>query len=137
MMSGQDGETEQFAELAELGVTVRDREEFEDGLMRQLDREAAKRNIEQQKKFTEKELVDVRKEIKYACCYLCSTWMHVMTITIYSMVGVELSNLDKTITALIKLPLTSIAAKLRSAKAQKELKVIGVVIVVRHNIVSL
>lgn len=46
----------------------------------------------------------------------------------YSMVGVELSNLDKTIGALIKLPLTSIAAKLRSAKAQKELKVIGVIL---------
>ena len=59
-----DGEIERFAELAELGVTVRDREEFEDGLMKQLDREAAKRNIEQQKKFTEKELVDVKKEIK-------------------------------------------------------------------------
>jgi len=57
--------SEQFAELASLGVTVRDREEFEDGVMRQLDREAAKRNTEQQKKFTEKELVDVRKEIKY------------------------------------------------------------------------
>lgn len=77
MMSEQDGEIEQFAELAQLGVTVRDREEFEDGLMRQLDREAAKRNIEQQKKFTEKELVDVRKEIKYAFCYVY-TWMHVM-----------------------------------------------------------
>lgn len=64
-MNVQDGEIEKFAELAELGVMVRDREEFEDGLMRQLDREAAKRNIEQQKKFTEKELVDVRKEIKY------------------------------------------------------------------------
>ena len=65
-MSEQDGgEIERFAELAELGVTVRDREEFEDGLMRQLDREAAKRNIEQQKKFTEKELIDVKKEIKY------------------------------------------------------------------------
>ena len=59
-----DGEIERFAELAELGVTVRDREEFEDGLMKQLDREAAKRNIEQQKKFTEKELVDVKKEMK-------------------------------------------------------------------------
>ena len=39
------------------------------------------------------------------------------------MVGVELGNLDKTIDALIKLPLTSIAAKLRSTKSQKELKV--------------
>lgn len=71
-MSKQDGEIEQFAELAELGVTVRDREEFEDGLMRQLDREAAKRNIEQQKKFTEKELVDVRKEVKYVFA-MCTT----------------------------------------------------------------
>ena len=62
-MSEQDDE--RFAELAELGVTVRDREEFEDGLMKQLDREAAKRNFEQQKKFTEKELVEVKKEIKY------------------------------------------------------------------------
>lgn len=71
MMNEQDEqEIEQFAELAELGVTVRDREEFEDGLMRQLDREAAKRNIEQQKKFTEKELVDVKKEIKYAFVYV-------------------------------------------------------------------
>lgn len=70
-MNEQDEqEIEQFAELAELGVTVRDREEFEDGLMRQLDREAAKRNIEQQKKFTEKELVDVKKEIKYAFVYV-------------------------------------------------------------------
>ena len=115
-----DGETEQFAELAELGVTVRDRE-FEDGLMKQLDREAAKRNIEQQKKFTEKELVDVIKEIKYVL--LCTTWVHVMSFNYYSMVGVELSNLDKTIGALIKLPVTSIAAKLRNAKSQKELKV--------------
>ena len=39
------------------------------------------------------------------------------------MVGVELSNLDKTIGALIKLPVTNIAAKLRNAKSQKELKV--------------
>ena len=116
-----DGEIEQFAELAELGVTVRDREEFEDGLMKQLDREAAKRNIEQQKKFTEKELVDVIKEIKYVL--LCTTWVHVISFNYYSMVGVELSNLDKTIGALIKLPVTSIAAKLRNAKSQKELKV--------------
>jgi len=56
--------SEQFAELASLGVTIRDREEFEDGVMRQLDREATKRNVEQLKKFTEKELVDVRKEIR-------------------------------------------------------------------------
>ena len=80
-MSKQDGEIEQFAELAELGVTVRDREEFEDGLMRQLDCEAAKRNIEQQKKFTEKELVDVRKEVKYVFV-MCTTWIHVMITTI-------------------------------------------------------
>ena len=46
---------------------------------------------------------------------------------LHSMVGVELNNLDKTISALIKLPLTSIAGKLRSAKAQKELKVTAVV----------
>ena len=41
------------------------------------------------------------------------------------MVGVELGNLDKTIAALIKLPVTSIAAKLRNAKSQKELKVMS------------
>jgi len=64
-VAGSEIASEKFAELASLGVTVRDREEFEDGVMKQLDREAAKRNAEQQKKFTEKELVDVRKEIKY------------------------------------------------------------------------
>jgi len=41
------------------------------------------------------------------------------------MVGVELGNLDKTISALIKLPLASIAGKLRSTKSQKELKVLN------------
>lgn len=46
-----------------------------------------------------------------------------ITFNYHSMVGVELSNLDKTIGALIKLPVTSIAAKLRNAKSQKELKV--------------
>ena len=47
-----------------------------------------------------------------------------MSFNYHSMVGVELSNLDKTIGALIKLPVASIAAKLRNAKSQKELKVI-------------
>jgi len=80
MISEQDEEVEQFAELAELGVTVRDREEFEDGLMRQLDREAAKRNIEQQKKFTEKELVDVRKEIRYLFPFRCTCCISTITV---------------------------------------------------------
>lgn len=39
------------------------------------------------------------------------------------MVGVELSNADKTIAALIKLPLANIAGKLRNVKSQRELKV--------------
>ena len=49
----------------------------------------------------------------------------IYTLCNCSMVGVELGNLDKTISALIKLPLASIASKLRSTKSQKELKVLN------------
>ena len=49
-------------ELGFLGVSVFNQDEFEAGVMRQLDEEAARKNVEQRRRFLEKELKQVKKE---------------------------------------------------------------------------
>lgn len=49
-------------ELGFLGISVFNQDEFEAGVMRQLDEEAARKNVEQRRRFLEKELKQVNKE---------------------------------------------------------------------------
>ena len=51
-------------ELGFLGISVFNQDDFEEGVMKQLDEESARQNAEQQRKFVEKELKIVRKDIR-------------------------------------------------------------------------
>ena len=51
-------------ELRELGISVYDQDDFEMGVMRQLDEEAARQNVEQQRKFLSKELDGIKRDIR-------------------------------------------------------------------------
>lgn len=52
------------SELSELGVSVYNQDEFEAGVLQQIDQEVSKRNAEQQKKFLLKEYNSVKHEIR-------------------------------------------------------------------------
>lgn len=52
------------SELSELGVSVYNQDEFEAGVLQQIDQEVSKRNAEQQKKFLLKEYNRVKHEIR-------------------------------------------------------------------------
>lgn len=52
-------------ELGFLGISVFNQDEFEAGVMRQLDEEAARKNVEQRKRLLEKELKQVKKDSRY------------------------------------------------------------------------
>ena len=51
-------------ELSGLGVSVYNQDEFEAGVLQQIDREVTKRNAEQQRKFLMKEYSSVKHEIR-------------------------------------------------------------------------
>lgn len=51
-------------ELSDLGVSVYNQDEFEAGVLQQIDREVTKRNAEQQRKFLMKEYSNVKHEIR-------------------------------------------------------------------------
>ncbi len=51
-------------ELSGLGVSVYTQEEFEEGVMRQLDQEVSRQKAEQDKKFLLKEYGSVKRDIK-------------------------------------------------------------------------
>lgn len=51
------------SELSGLGVSVYDQNEFEEGVLDQINKEFSKRAVEQQKKFLLKEHSNVKKEI--------------------------------------------------------------------------
>ncbi len=51
-------------ELSDLGVSVYAQEEFEEGVLRQIDQEFTRRNIEQERKFLVKEYSSVKRDIK-------------------------------------------------------------------------
>jgi len=51
-------------ELSDLGVSVYDQDDFEAGVLQQIDREVTKRNAEQQRKFLMKEYSNVKHEIR-------------------------------------------------------------------------
>ena len=53
-------------ELSGLGVSVYSQEEFEAGVLHQIDQEVGRRNAEQQKKFVLQEYGTVRQEIRWA-----------------------------------------------------------------------
>ena len=53
-------------ELCGLGVSVYSQEEFEAGVLHQIDQEVGRRNAEQRRKFTLKEYGTVRQEIRWA-----------------------------------------------------------------------
>ena len=52
-------------ELSGLGVSVYNQDEFEAGVLQQIDQEVTKRNAEQQRKFLIKEYSSVKHEIRY------------------------------------------------------------------------
>ena len=58
----EDDDTKQ--ELGFLGISVFNQDEFEAGVMRQLDEEATRKNVEQRKRFIEKDLKQVNKETR-------------------------------------------------------------------------
>lgn len=58
----EDDDTKQ--ELGFLGISVFNQDEFEAGVMRQLDEEATRKNVEQSKRFLEKDIKQVNKEIR-------------------------------------------------------------------------
>lgn len=51
-------------ELGFLGISVFNQDEFEAGVMRQLDEEATRKNAEQRRRLLEKELKQVKKDIR-------------------------------------------------------------------------
>ena len=51
-------------ELSGLGVNVYNQDEFEAGVLQQIDREVTKRNAEQQRRFLMKEYSSVKHEIR-------------------------------------------------------------------------
>ena len=51
-------------ELSGLGVSVYNQDDFEAGVLQQIDREVTKRNAEQQRKFLMKEYSNVKHEIR-------------------------------------------------------------------------
>ena len=51
-------------ELSGLGVSVYNQDEFEAGVLQQIDREVTKRNAEQQRRFLMKEYSSVKHEIR-------------------------------------------------------------------------
>ena len=60
----QDLPSELQDELKSLGVTVYDQEEFEAGILKQIDDEVRRQTSEQDKKFLLKNYSDVKGEIK-------------------------------------------------------------------------
>ena len=57
-------------ELSGLGVSVYNQDEFEAGVLEQLDREVKKKNAEQQKKFLFKEYSDIKAQIRSVNCFM-------------------------------------------------------------------
>lgn len=58
------GSSDVQSELSELGVNVYNQQEFEAGVLRQIDTEVQRRNVEQDKKFVLKEYNNIKGEIK-------------------------------------------------------------------------
>ena len=92
----------------ELGVNVYNQDEFEAGVMRQLDEEASKQAIEQQRKFTEKELQLLQREI--------------------GRVKDEVTRVSRTITNLLSNPLCNVVSELKELKGLQYRKVIHLII---------
>ena len=57
-------------ELSGLGVSVYNQDEFEAGVLEQLDREAKRRNAEQQRKFLYKEYSNIKAQIRSVHCLM-------------------------------------------------------------------
>ena len=55
-------------ELSGLGVSVYNQDEFEAGVLEQLDREAKRRNAEQHRKFLYKEYSNIKAQIRSVQC---------------------------------------------------------------------
>ena len=60
-------------ELSGLGVSVYNQDEFEAGVLEQLDKEAKKRNAEQQKKFLLKEYSNIKAQIRSVKCLMITS----------------------------------------------------------------
>ena len=69
----QANDDETRTELGFLGISVFNQDDFEEGVMKQLDEESARQNAEQQKKFAEKDLRIIRKDIGCGLTYTTYT----------------------------------------------------------------
>ena len=86
-----------------LGVSIYDQQEFEADVMKQFDEEATRQAAEQQRKFTEKELSTVQREIRQ--------------------IKTEVTASSRQITSLLSKPLCDVVHKLKQLKTSQEEKV--------------
>ena len=86
-----------------LGVSIYDQQEFEADVMKQFDEEATRQAAEQQRKFTEKELSTVQREIRQ--------------------IKTEMTASSRQITSLLSKPLCDVVHKLKQLKTSQEEKV--------------
>ena len=86
-----------------LGVSIYDQQEFEADVMKQFNEEATRQAAEQQRKFTEKELSTVQREIRQ--------------------IKTEVTASSRQITSLLSKPLCDVVHKLKQLKTSQEEKV--------------
>ena len=86
-----------------MGVSVYDQDEFEAGVMKHLDEAAEKQANEQQRKFAEKELVSVERNIRRT--------------------KEEITKYSKAITTLLSRPLPDVVHQLKEVKQSQANKV--------------
>ena len=109
-------------ELSGLGVSVYNQDDFEAGVLDQLDKEVKKRNAEQQRKFLLKEYSSIKAQIKSVLgCDVCIRYKIITMITSRT-VQLELTSISKTIAGLLMQPLSQVVVQLRELKSSQSAK---------------
>lgn len=108
--------------MSGLGVSVYNQNDFEAGVLEQLDKEVQKRNAEQQRKFLLKDYSNIKAQMKLVL--VCDVYVifKIMAMITSRTIQLELTGISKTIAGLLMQPLSQVVVQLRELKSCQSAK---------------